>query len=131
MTYDFMAAKFGKKVLGLDADYNVVIAHKQLRREVILGDVTDSGFWENLEQGNITLVILTITNHSVNRFAVTRLKQSHFGGKIAAVGHYEDEIKELRELGANSVFNLYEEAGTGFAEHVCKVMKGDGKFNKS
>ena len=122
MSYDYMASKFGKHVLGLDADYSIVLAHKKERRNVIVGDATDSGFWENLESGNVSVVLLTMTNHSVNKFAAIRLKHSHFSGKIAAVAHYEDEIKELETLGVDLVFNLYEEAGIGIAEHVCDVM---------
>ena len=66
-------------------------------------------------------------NHSANKYAAIRLKQSHFTGRIAAVAHYEDELKELHELGVDSVFNLYEEAGIGFAEHVCEVMADNKK----
>ncbi len=122
MSYDYMASKYGKHVLGLDADYSIALAHKRERRNVIVGDATDSGFWENLERGNVSIVLLTMSNHSANKFAAIRLKHSHFTGKIAAVAHYEDEIKELKSLGVDSVFNLYEEAGIGFAEHVCEVM---------
>lgn len=122
MSYDYMASKYGKHVLGLDADYSTALAHKKERRNVIVGDATDSGFWENLERGNVSIVLLTMSNHSANKFAVIRLKHSHFTGKIAAVAHYEDEIKELQSLGVDSVFNLYEEAGIGFAKHVCEVM---------
>lgn len=122
MSYDYMASKYGKHVLGLDADYSTALAHKKERRNVIVGDATDSGFWENLERGNVSIVLLTMSNHSANKFAVIRLKHSQFTGKIAAVAHYEDEIKELQSLGVDSVFNLYEEAGIGFAKHVCEVM---------
>lgn len=91
MAYDYMASKFGKHVIGLDADYNIVLAHKKEQRNVIIGDATDSGFWENLEPGNVNLVLLTITNHAANKNAAIRLKHSHYAGKIAAVANYEDE----------------------------------------
>lgn len=123
MTYDFMASKYGKHVLGLDANYNVVLTHKKERRNVIVGDASDSGFWENLEPGDVRLVLLTMKNHAANRNAAMRLKRSHFKGKIATVAHYDDEIEDLKKLGVDSVFNLYEEAGIGFAEHVCEVME--------
>jgi predicted Kef-type K+ transport protein len=120
MTYDYMASKFGKHVLGLDANYNVVVNHMRERRNVKIGDATDSGFWENLESGDVTTVLLAMSNYQANRIAVIRLKQSHFSGKIAAVARFDDEMEELQKLGVNSVFNLYEEAGIGFAEHVCE-----------
>jgi hypothetical protein len=122
VTYDYMASKFGKDVLGLDADYNVVLGHKKDKRNVIVGDATDSGFWENLESGNVSTVLLAMSNFAANKLASLRLKQSHFQGKVAVVARFDDEIKELENLGVDSVFNLYEEAGIGFAEHVCEVM---------
>ena len=120
--YDYMSSRFEGQVLGLDADYNVVILHKREKRNVIIGDANDSGFWENLEQGNVSLVLLTMKNFPANKLAAQRLKQSQFMGKIAAVANYDDELKVLEELGVDSVFNLYQEAGIGFAEHVCEVM---------
>jgi len=127
MTYDYMASKFGKHVIGLDADYSIVMNHKKDHRNVIIGDATDSGFWENLEPGNVSIVLLTMSNFAANKNAAMRLKQSHFSGKIAAVARFDDELKDLEHLGVDSVFNLYEEAGIGFAEHVCDVM--DGQLN--
>lgn len=120
MAYDYMASKFGKHVLGLDANYNLVVEHMRQRRNVKIGDATDSGFWENLEPGNVTTVLLSMSNYQANRIAAIRLKQSHFTGKIAAVARFDDEMEELKKLGVDSVFNLYEEAGIGFAEHVCE-----------
>lgn len=121
-TYDYMASKFNKRVLGLDADYGTVIEHRRQRRNVIIGDATDSGFWENLQPGNVKTVLLTMNNFLANRNAAIRLQNSHFNGKIAAVARYDYEKEELTKLGVHSVFNLYEEAGIGFAEHVCEAL---------
>ena len=122
MTYDYMASRFGKSVIGLDANYNIVLNHKKEHRNVIIGDATDSGFWENLEPGDVSMVLLTMSNFAANKNAAQRLKQSQFSGKIAAVSRFDDEKKQLKSLGVDSVFNIYEEAGIGFAEHVCEVM---------
>ena len=129
-TYDTMSSKFGDTVLGLDADYSIVLAHKKERRNVIIGDANDSGFWENLERGNVSMVLLTMKNFPANKLAAQRLRRSQFSGKIAAVAIYDDEIKQLQELGVDSVFNVYEEAGVGFAEHVCEMMGTDIKQEK-
>jgi hypothetical protein len=40
----------------------------------------------------------------------------------AAVTNYPDEAKELSEEGVDLVFNLYSEAGSGFAAHACKTF---------
>jgi hypothetical protein len=59
-----------------------------------------------------------------------KLKRSHFNGKIAAIAHWDDEMKELKELGVNLVVNIYEEAGIGFAEKVYDVI-GENRNQKS
>ncbi len=121
--YDYLVEKYGSKILGLDANYEVVQQQQHEGRNVILGDVTDSGFWEKLKPGNISLVMLAIPNHSANKYAASRLQSCHFYGRIAAIAHFEDEIKDLENLQVHSVFNLYEEAGSGFAHHVCSQIR--------
>jgi predicted Kef-type K+ transport protein len=123
--YDYMNDRFPTKVLALDADWYSVEKHQSRNRNVILGDASDSDFWDKLKPGNIDLVILAMKNHSANRIAAQRLQRSHFSGRIAAIAHYDDELRELMELGVDDVFNLYAEAGTGFAEHVCERFEKD------
>jgi Trk K+ transport system NAD-binding subunit len=115
-----MAERFGNQVLGLDEDWNVVKDNQDAGRNVILGDALDSDFWEKLHPGKIKLVMLTMTNHAANRYAALRLEQSHFEGEVAAVAQFEDQAEELKAHGVKAVFNLFAEAGTGFAEHVCE-----------
>jgi hypothetical protein len=35
---------------------------------------------------------------------------------------YDDEMQLLKDEGINAVYSLYEEAGVGFADHVCDHM---------
>jgi hypothetical protein len=35
---------------------------------------------------------------------------------------YDDEAAELKEAGINAAYVIYEEAGVGFADHVCRHM---------
>lgn len=39
-----------------------------------------------------------------------------------ATAKFDDEVRELRERGIDTAFNLYTEAGTGFAHHVSNVF---------
>jgi len=56
--------------------------------------------------------------HSENLFAIEYLKKLDFRGKLAAIAKYPDDIESLKQVGVDSVFNLYTEAGTGFANHA-------------
>ncbi|MDP4624049.1 MAG: hypothetical protein NWT08_02810 [Akkermansiaceae bacterium] len=41
---------------------------------------------------------------------------------MVGTGKFDDEVRELRGLGLDTAFNLYSEAGAGFAEHIFKVF---------
>ena len=52
------------------------------------------------------------------------LKLSDYKGRIAAIARYEDERETLVDMGVDSVFNYYVEAGTGFAEESLHLIEG-------
>jgi glutathione-regulated potassium-efflux system ancillary protein KefC len=62
---------------------------------------------------------LSLSNHAENITTVKLARDCGFTNKLAVVSRYPDEQKELESLGC-IVFNLYAEAGYGFAEHVNK-----------
>ncbi|MGL5655154.1 MAG: potassium transporter Kef, partial [Vibrio sp.] len=51
------------------------------------------------------------------------LHKRHYQGQIAAIAEYPDQIESLLEQGAHAAFNIYSEAGTGFARHVSEQLK--------
>jgi len=54
--------------------------------------------------------------------AVALMTEMKFAGSIAATAKFDDEVEALKEAGVQAVFNLYAEAGYGFAEHVCQRL---------
>ena len=52
-------------------------------------------------------------------FAIQQMNQKGYQGQIVASVRYEDEISILKEEGIDAAYSLYEEAGVGFANHVC------------
>jgi hypothetical protein len=73
----------------------------------------------------IRMVILAMPDHTANMNAVAELTRRQYAGHIAATALFDDEAEELRQAGAHAAYNIYAEAGYGFAEHVCQVL-GDG-----
>ena len=71
-----------------------------------------------MDFSKVDLVMLAMPVHSENLFAINHLKKLNFRGKLAAIAKYPDEIESLKQVGVDSVFNLYTEAGTGFANHA-------------
>jgi hypothetical protein len=88
-----------------------------------MADATDSDFWERVRvNDNLDLVVLAMPKHGANIHAAQTLKRHEFEGVVAAIGKFDDEVKELRGVGLDTAFNLYSEAGSGFADHVFNVF---------
>ena len=117
--YDRMRKFHGDTVVGIDFDAELVNKHKAMGRKVLHGDPSDADFWEKIEKDHgIELVMLTLPNLQANLAALAQLRKISFPGRIAATAKYPDEVSSLVQSGANAVFNIYTEAGTGFADHV-------------
>ena len=130
--YDDMRRRHGEVVIGVDFDDDIVKKHLGSGRRVILGDPTDHDFWAKARQAGekIQMILLTLPEHTANMTAVNQLTQIKFVGSIAATAKFDDEVEELKAAGAQTVFNLYAEAGFGLAEHVCQTIDGRSKNKK-
>lgn len=118
--YDKMRELYGgDTVVGIDFDVEIVKRHQTKGRKVLHGDPSDADFWEKIEQGHsIELVMLALPNLKANLNALEQLRKISFPGRIAATAKFPDEENLLRQAGATAVFNIYTEAGAGFADHV-------------
>jgi glutathione-regulated potassium-efflux system ancillary protein KefC len=66
--------------------------------------------------------MLTLPDPRASAFAIRQMKQRGYTGQITASVRYEEEVADLRDAGIDAAYVLYEEAGVGFADHVCKHM---------
>ena len=117
--YDEMYNMFGKAVVGVDFDPIKVSKQRSTGRNVLLGDPSDADFWDRIaELHTIELVMLALPKLSTTLSVLEQLEASRFTGRVAATARYPDDVEALRQAGAATVFNIYTEAGTGFAAHV-------------
>ena len=117
--YNRMREFHGETVIGIDFDAELVKWHRSMERNVLQGDPSDADFWEKMEQRHsIEQVMLALPNLQANLDALAQLREISFSGRIAAIARYPDELPILKQAGATAVFNIYTEAGNGFAEHV-------------
>jgi predicted Kef-type K+ transport protein len=123
-TYDAMREHLGDQVLGVDLDQVTVDKQRTQGRRVIRGSATDPDFWDRIELDfeRVQLVLLAMPNTQENLVAVGQLKDLGYTGKVAAIAKYPDEIDALQRAGVHAAYNLYAEAGAGFAEHVCAEL---------
>jgi len=117
--YEKMRELHGETVVGIDFDSDRVNQQQTMGRNILHGDPSDADFWEKIEQDHcISLVMLALPNLQANLDVLELLRQISFTGEIAATARFPDEEKLLRKSGATAVFNIYTEAGAGFADHV-------------
>ncbi|MFO6423462.1 cation:proton antiporter [Motilimonas sp. KMU-193] len=122
--YDELKQVFGDTVLGIDNSHDKTIKHRELGRRVITGDAMDSDFWNKLElTDQIKLILLAMPDHNGNHYAAIQLRNRNCSMNIAAIARFAEDIEELKGLGVDAVFNMYDEAGAGFARHVCNEMQ--------
>ena len=121
VAYDHIHRQLGDVVLGVDMDDKRVETLQASGRRVMRGSATDPDHWARvrLDANRVKLILLSMPKFEENLFAVQQLKALGYSGKIAAIAKYPDEIAALQEAGVDRAYNLYAEAGAGFAEDVC------------
>ena len=120
--YDALERQDAMHVLGIDNAPEVIEHHRRFGRRVLKASATDSDFWSRLrlDTGRVQLVMLALPQASENIFAAEHLLKHGYTGRIAALVKFDDDEPLLREAGVERVFNLYTEAGTGFAADACR-----------
>ncbi len=114
--YDAMNELMPGSVVGVDYDDLVAEKHKKHGRNVITGNATDPEFWDRVIMSKkVEYVLLVMHDHNAQVATIQQIKAHGFMGKIAATAKYPDELEKLKELGVDAAFNIYAEAGTGFA----------------
>jgi predicted Kef-type K+ transport protein len=119
--YDAIRGRLGDRLLGVDIDPRAVQQHIDDGRNVIRGDPTDLDFCERVvHEGNLKLAMLALPSHQANLTAATELfpLKEKFGIVVTATAKYDDQVEELMEQGVDAAFNLYAEAGQGYADFV-------------
>ncbi|MCF6282170.1 MAG: cation:proton antiporter [Candidatus Polarisedimenticolaceae bacterium] len=126
--YKKMRELYGDTVVGVDFDAEKISKHYAEGRTVLHGDPSDADFWDKIEHNHsIKLVMLALPNLEANLDALEQLRVISYPGRIAAIARYPDEEISLRQLGATDVFNIYTEAGAGFAEHLSERESSAGR----
>ena len=126
--YEAVAPDFGGRVLGVDVDEGRVAEHAAQGDRVVVGDATDPDFWtraRGLVEG-LEWVLLTMSSTEANIAAVQRLRDRGYTGRIAATSVYPDDARRLRELGVDFAFDVYAEAGAGFAGDLRTKIREEG-----
>lgn len=124
--YDELQARYGKQIIGVETREESAEQQRKEGRNVIQGDATDPDFWARvISKKRIKLILLAMPHSQANVYALEQIKARDFKGKIAAIAQYNDDEELLYEQGIDAAFNIYSEAGSGFARNVCDHLKPD------
>ncbi len=117
--YDKMRDLHGDAVIGIDIDPVTVRRQRATGRKVLPGDPSDADFWDRVQAAHtLELVMLTLPKLNMSLAVLDQLAAASFKGQVAATARFSDEVEALQQAGASTVFNIYAEAGAGFAAHV-------------
>jgi hypothetical protein len=131
--YAAVDADLPGRVLGVDVDPDIVAQSLGKGRRAVPGDATDPEFWSRAEGllEQTQWVLLTMSSHEANVAAVESLRSRGYRGRVAATSTYPDDARELRALGADVAFDVYAEAGTGFASDLRFRMLNGGEADEA
>jgi Trk K+ transport system NAD-binding subunit len=118
-TFDSLFNIYGKKVLGLDYNPDLVSELQNQGSLVLWADVTDSELWDNVDCKNIKTVFMTVSDYSTNINAlkeIARIKDRQF--KIFSLSQYADQSEMYRSLGTDYVFEYKENLGRDFVSNA-------------
>lgn len=117
--YDTMREQYGDTVIGIDIDPVTVSNQQATGRRVLVGDPGDADFWDRVQATHsLVLVMLALPRLSTSLAVLREIESASFSGNIAVTAKFPDEAEALTQAGATTVFNIYTEAGAGFASHV-------------
>lgn len=122
--YDELVRDTDLVVVGFDLDADTVAANQEAGRRVVVASATDADLWQRLhvDRDRVQLVILALSSVSDNRTAIQQHRAERFPGLICATTRYEDEAAIMREAGADAVYNVLAEAGSGLAQHAVQQL---------
>ncbi len=79
--YDILEKKLNGGILGIENSEDAIKKHKLSNRNVLIGDATDSDFWQrSCPVNDIKIIILALPNHSVNVEVIKLLRENNFKG---------------------------------------------------
>ena len=115
--YQFLQQQYGDRVVGVEERYARAVELREQGVNCVHGDASDRDFWEETGLARRQLILASLSNHRENLLVVSLAKELGFNQKLAVTARFEDERKELEELGCIT-FNVYADVGRGFAEDV-------------
>jgi len=115
---------FGKKVLVIDYDPEIIHKLKEQDVSCIYGDIDDIDLLERIRLGHINMIISTVDNEENNYLMLDAIKQQNGKALVYVVAHDLNTAVELYKRGAHHVIIPRMLGGEWLAEQLSHT-KGD------
>ena len=115
--FDATRERHGDSVLGVDENRKKIATHRAAGRRVVDADASDVDFWSTIRLDQVEQILLVLTNHQENKLVGKLLRGLGYEGNITAIIRYRDQAEDLKAFDIEC-FDLFNEAGRGFAEHA-------------
>ncbi|GAV19353.1 inner membrane protein YbaL [Mariprofundus micogutta] len=118
--YNVLTPNYAASLIGVEIEQDKALKQATEGRNVVRGDATNPDFWARAPGllDDLEWVLLTLPSHKANMDAALRLKEMGYQGSIAATTTFRDEEDALKAVGVDHTFNIYTEAGLGFAKEL-------------
>ena len=133
----FLAAGFALHAVGIEpgkdidriADLGVQLLLFSIGLKLRLRTLGRPEIWELTcaQRSPLRVAMLTLTHKQEDLLASRHLLDEGYACLVVATAHFEDEVADLEAAGVHAAYNLYGEAGVGFAEHVSQQLTLGGR----
>ena len=120
--YEYLYREYGEGVTGVDEKTKHAQSLLKQGIDCVAGDASDYEFWRQTNLAACEKIFVCLSNHKENMSIVNLARKIGYQHTLAVVSRFADQQAELEKNGCIS-FNLYAEAGHGFAEHVAEKLR--------
>lgn len=106
----------GIKVVGFDADTNLVKEQLREGKRVTFADAEDPGFWSGLRFGKLKAIVLALPEYHAQNWSTKQARKFGFEGRIIVPTRSQGDPNKLKESGADEIYDAYQAAGIGVTE---------------
>lgn len=121
--FEALESKEDWKPIGFDVSSEVLEELGPLKFKMLKADATSPEFWQRVQlaDSEIKQILLAMPVLRQNALAAKFIRDQGYKGRISSIVKYTKNTEKLMAAGVDQVFNLFEEAGTGFAQNACEL----------
>jgi Trk K+ transport system NAD-binding subunit len=119
----------GYRLLAVDFDPEAVRRHTREGYAVHYGDAEDPEFIASLPLAQVSWVVSTLRDRTINRMLLHGLRQQGYRGKVALSASSRHEAQQFERKGVDLIFVPYADAAREAADRLFPPAQASSKNN--